>query len=130
MKEANTGIRYSDWNDEGEDLSDPEIEINVDVDEDSFEDEEWQEHKPEEATDLQPKVYKHNHIPISEGDAIVQGSERARYRTNEDGRVIYGGIPGFKFRDRDDPRHYGRCWALCYYNGNPLVIIGPDCKPI
>lgn len=27
-----------------------------------------------------------------------------------------------------DDRHYGNCVPLLYYRGEPLVIIGPDCK--
>ena len=27
-----------------------------------------------------------------------------------------------------DERHYGRCTPFMYYNGEPLILIGPDCR--
>lgn len=27
-----------------------------------------------------------------------------------------------------DTRHYGNCTPFLYYNGEPLILIGPDCN--
>ncbi len=35
--------------------------------------------------------------------------------------------PLLRLKLKDD-RHYGNCIPLLYYRGEPLVIIGPDCK--
>lgn len=35
---------------------------------------------------------------------------------------------GFHWTDPDDHRHYGGCCAFAYWNGQPLCVIGPDCK--
>lgn len=32
------------------------------------------------------------------------------------------------FRNPNETRHLGSCRAFFYYKGDPLVIIGPDCK--
>lgn len=35
---------------------------------------------------------------------------------------------GFSWSEPNDTRNYGKCWKFAYWNGNPLCIIGPDCK--
>ena len=32
------------------------------------------------------------------------------------------------FRNPNETRHLGRLWAFFYHKGDPLVMIGPDCK--
>lgn len=34
---------------------------------------------------------------------------------------------GLSFKPKDT-RHYGNCTPLMYYNGEPLILIGPDCN--
>jgi hypothetical protein len=36
---------------------------------------------------------------------------------------------GLSFRIQDD-RHYGNCFPFLYLNGEPLCLIGPDCRCI
>lgn len=33
-----------------------------------------------------------------------------------------------KLTKDNDPRNYGRCFVFFYYKGDPLCVIGPDCK--
>lgn len=122
MKEHTNGISYSDWHNEDASPSEgDDIEIDVDVDGDSFEDEEWQEHKPDQYNQIaKPQIIEHNHVPISQNE-----NENFSIQNNI---PKFKGENGFRWIDRTDKRHYGKCWALCYYNNQPLVIIGPDCK--
>lgn len=34
------------------------------------------------------------------------------------------------FTKKTDPRNYGSCYPFLYYKGEPLFLIGPDCKKI
>lgn len=35
--------------------------------------------------------------------------------------------PFFAWRMKDN-RHYGNCLAFCYIKGEPMCLVGPDCK--
>lgn len=128
MKEDNTTEQVT-WQEGENAMSDGEIEINVEVDGDSFEDEEWNEGTQENNENnggFSKLQYHHERINNYEGEVDDVGA----YKRGDSGRVLYKGKRGFVFKDKEDPRHYGKCWALCYYNGNPLVIIGPDCNSL
>ena len=41
---------------------------------------------------------------------------------------IYLPKKGFSWTNPEDPRFYGKCWKFAYWDGQPLCVIGPDCK--
>jgi hypothetical protein len=45
----------------------------------------------------------------------------------EDNIYLKRNRPFFAIR-LDDPRHYGNCIPFCYVRGEPMCLLGPDCR--
>ena len=43
-------------------------------------------------------------------------------------RNLQNGDFWVKWTDPTDRRHYGNCRPFLYYRGEPLCVLGPDCK--
>ena len=119
-------ITYEDTNRlNSSDDDDDNFEVDVEV---NISDDDMEEWGDIEASNVVPEIIDHPHQPVSSEDPNDPYSQGGYwyYPSKNKPRMIYRGSPGFKFRDPEDPRHFGRCMPFCYWNGNPLVVIGPD----
>lgn len=66
----------------------------------------------------------------SEDDNHSQGNEEVVFyhpsKNGEDHQRHYESV--ITWSDPEDDRHYGYCYPFLYYKGEPLCLLGPDCK--
>ena len=61
---------------------------------------------------------------------IISNQIQSKSFENFDGKNLTNKRKGFfiQWTDNTDQRHYGNCRPFFYYKGEPLCILGPDCK--
>ena len=60
-------------------------------------------------------------------ESLIEYNEEKNYenKNNNKNLLLYGNNIKMK-----NPKKIGKMWAFLYYKGNPLIVIGPDCKKI
>jgi hypothetical protein len=78
---------------------------------------------------LEDKEPINNDIPNDKKISLLQYNEQNKevkeniIIDNDKSNTLYGNNISIK-----KPRKIGNMWAFLYYNDNPLIVIGPDCK--
>ena len=60
-------------------------------------------------------------------ESLIEDNEEKNYenKNNNKNLLLYGNNIKMK-----NPKKIGKMWAFLYYKGNPLIVIGPNCKKI
>ena len=60
-------------------------------------------------------------------ESLIEVNEEKNYenKNNNKNLLLYGNNIKIK-----NPKKIGKMWAFLYYKGNPLIVIGPNCKKI
>ena len=60
-------------------------------------------------------------------ESLIEVNEEKNYenKNNNKNLFLYGNNIKIK-----NPKKIGKMWAFLYYKGNPLIVIGPNCKKI
>ena len=59
-------------------------------------------------------------------ESLIEDNEEKNYENkNNNKNLLYGNNIKIK-----NPKKIGKMWAFLYYKGNPLIVIGPNCKKI
>ena len=59
-------------------------------------------------------------------ESLIEVNEEKNYENkNNNKNLLYGNNIKIK-----NPKKIGKMWAFLYYKGNPLIVIGPNCKKI
>jgi len=60
-------------------------------------------------------------------ESLIEYNEEKNYenKNNNKNLLLYGNNIKMK-----NPKKIGKMWAFLYYKGNPLIVIGPNCKKI
>ena len=59
-------------------------------------------------------------------ESLKEDNEEKNYKNkNNNKNLLYGNNIKMK-----NPKKIGKMWAFLYYKGNPLIVIGPNCKKI
>ena len=60
-------------------------------------------------------------------ESLIEYNEEKNYenKNNNKNLLLFGNNIKMK-----NPKKIGKMWAFLYYKGNPLIVIGPNCKKI
>ena len=70
---------------------------------------------------------KSKKLLIEKKESLKEDNVEKNYenKNNNKNLLLYGNNIKMK-----NPKKIGKMWAFLYYKGNPLIVIGPNCKKI